>query len=53
MDNSSVMYDTILSGPPQPLQTNGFAWKALLISRAQLGGQRLEAGELEQLSLPT
>jgi acyl-homoserine-lactone acylase len=44
MDNSSVMYATILSGPAQPLQTSGSAWYTLLMSRAQLGGQRLFVG---------
>jgi hypothetical protein len=44
MDTSSVMYATILSGPAQPLQTSGSAWYTLLMSRAQLGGQRLFVG---------
>ena len=44
MDNSSVMYATILSGPAQPLQTSGSAWYTLLMSRAQRGGQRLFVG---------
>lgn len=38
------MYATILSGPPQPLHTNGFAWYTLLMSRAQFGAQRLFVG---------
>ena len=44
MDNSSVMYATILSGPALPLQTSGSACYTLLMSRAQLGGQRLLVG---------
>ncbi len=47
MDNSSVMYATILTGPPQPLHTSGAAWYTLLMSRAQLGGQRLFIGAAE------
>ena len=50
MDNSSVMYATILSGPPQPLHTSGSAWYTLLMSRAQLGGQRLFDGAASVLS---
>jgi hypothetical protein len=50
MDNSSVMYATILSGPPQPLHTSGSAWNTLLMSRAQLGGQRLFVGAASSLS---
>lgn len=35
------MYATILSRPSQPLHTSGSAWYTLLMSLAQLGGQRL------------
>jgi len=50
MDNSSVMYATILSGLPHALQTSGSAWYTLLMSRAQLGGQRLFVGASSTLS---
>jgi len=41
---SSLTYATILSYPPHLRHASGSAWYTLLMSLAQLGGQRLFVG---------